>query len=54
VKFDSDLASDILDVPRGMVFGLTTEGDRHLMVQISYHGGKVVDLSESADSSTIH
>ncbi len=54
INLDSDFALNTIEVKRGIIFCLTTAGDRHIMIRIPFKGELVTDLGNLPTSNTIH
>ena len=54
IMIDADFAPEILGMDRGMVFCMSNAGDRNLLIRVPYEGEKVINLSESPATDTIH
>lgn len=54
VRMDTDFAHDVLDMGRGLVFGIANAGDRNLLIRIPFEGEPLVDLNNLPTTNTVH
>lgn len=47
VRVDADLAQEVLDLPRGVVFSIANTRERHLQVFVPFDESTVTDLNEA-------